>query len=263
MTAGSTRSIPGSITDITPNGAKLDQLTSAQISELRSSTFVKDVPKVRVDINGSTPFDTNNFFKVSFQNGPSSVFLKSMSINLNPVHAFFDPTNNPPGLSGTPFGLSGLQGLAAGDITVSGNTDGSSLLTLNFANGAFATGDAFNFGIDIDLLSCVDCFGAQPSELAGALFSFAFSDGFGSTAAMSGTTFVADSTEVVDPINGISFDPTLLTTPPGFVAPPQLVIPAETPAVVPEPGGHGMLLTMAVLLFVVARRTARQVRAVT
>ena len=40
MTQGSDRSIPGSINDIAPDGANLDQLTAAQITEANSSGFV-------------------------------------------------------------------------------------------------------------------------------------------------------------------------------------------------------------------------------
>jgi hypothetical protein len=251
MSAGSVRSIPGGIGDIAPTGAALDQLTADQITQLRSSPFVKDVPKVQVDISGSTPFNTNDFFRVTFNTGPSNVFLNSLSINLAPVNAFFDPTDNPPGLDGSPFALSGLTGLSAGDISVSGATDGSQLLTLNFGAGTFGIGDAFSFGIDVDLLSCVDCFGATPAELAGSLFSFNFSDGFGSMSAMSGTSFIADSTDVVDLFTGITFDTRLLATPPGFTAPPQVIIPPETPVgfTVSEPGTH-LLIACALLALV-------------
>jgi hypothetical protein len=236
MTAGSSRSIPGGIGDIAPNGANLDQLTADQVTKMRASPFVKDVPKVKVDINGSTPFDTNNFFKVTFNTGSANVFMKSMSIDLIPVNAFFDPTNNPPGLDGSPFATSSLVGLAPGDISVSGNTDGSQLLTLNFVSGTFAVGDSFSFGIDIDLLNCIDCFGAQPSELAGALFSFLFTDGFGSTAAMSGTSFLADSQ---DPVS-VFFDPSITTppTPPGFVPPIGILGPPDP---VPGPSSISLL----------------------
>jgi hypothetical protein len=230
MTAGSNRSIPGGIGDIAPDGANVDKLTANQVTQMRSSPFVKDIPRVQVDINGSTPFDSNDFFKVKFNTGPSNVFLKSISIDLTPVNAIFDPTDAPPGFAGSPFSTSSLVGLGAGDISVSGNVDGSKNLTLSFSPGTFAVGDSFNFGIDIDLLSCVDCFGAQPDELAGALFSFLFTDGFGSMAAMSGTSFLADSQ---DPV-GVFFDPNMTTppTPTGFIVPTGTLDPTDP---VPEP----------------------------
>ncbi|GJJ02395.1 hypothetical protein RugamoR64_29330 [Duganella rhizosphaerae] len=237
LTTGSVRNIPGGLGDITPSGAMLDQLTTAQVNQLRSSPFMREVPHVTVDINGSTPFSTNNFFKILFNNG--SNFLKKLSINLGPVAAFFDPTNAPPGTDSSPFSLSGLSGLTASDIAVSGNSDGSQILTLTFADNAFTAGDSFAFGIDIDKFACVDCFGATPQELIGSLFSFSFSDGYGATAAMSGTSFKADSTEIVDML---PFDTSLLTTPPGFVAPVGVVGPIDPVALVPEPGSLMLLL---------------------
>ena len=253
LTAGSARSIPGAIADITPDGASLDQLTAAQITELRSSPFMRVAPQVTVDINGSTPFSTNDFFRVLFNSGTS--FLKRLSINLNAVGAFFDPTSAAPGLSGSPFALSGLSGLISSDISVSGNTDGSQLLTLTFADNAFMSGDSFAFGIDIDKFTCIDCFGATPAELAGSIFSFDFGDGFGVAAAMSGTSFMADSTDITDIL---PFDVSLLTTPPGFIAPVGVIGPLDP---IPEPNSI-MLLAVALLgLACSARRKSRPMRA--
>jgi hypothetical protein len=44
MTAGSARAIPGSINDIYPSGAGLDQLTTAQINQAKSSQYAQAVP---------------------------------------------------------------------------------------------------------------------------------------------------------------------------------------------------------------------------
>jgi hypothetical protein len=250
LTAGSVRNIPGGLGDIMPDGAKLDQLSAAQVTKLRSSPFMREVPKVTVDINGSTPFSTNNFFRILFNSGAN--FLKKLIINLGPVGAFFDPTNTIPGSSGSPFTLSGLNGLAASDITVSGNTDGSQSLTLTFADNAFLAGDSFAFGIDIDKFSCIDCFGATPAELAGSLFSFSFSDGYGATAAMSGTSFMADSTDIE---SILPFDTSLLATPPGFVAPVGVLDPSD-PVVVPEPDSFLLVsIGLFALLYLQRRRS--------
>jgi hypothetical protein len=61
MTQGSDRSVPSSINDIVPDGAALDQLTAAQINQVRSSLFVNEIPEVTVTTTDSTADDTNNF----------------------------------------------------------------------------------------------------------------------------------------------------------------------------------------------------------
>ena len=267
MTSGGSRTpLPG-LGDIAPSGANLDQLSQVQIDQIRCNMgltcatnspnpYVKIAPKVTVDIFGSTPFMTNNFFSVSFSKSSPGVYLKSMTIDLAPVDAFFDPTNNPPGFAGSPFLTSGLLGLADADINLSGITDGDTKLTLTFANDAFVKGDSFKFGIDIDMAAFPDFFGAEPSQLAGALFSFAFSDGFGSLAAMSGRTFAADSTDVVDLVSGITIDPaSLLASPPGFVPPANRSF--DDIDSVPEPGSAVlMLIGLAFLGFVRLRIAA-------
>ncbi len=43
MSSGSVRSVPGSINEIVPNGADLDELTAAQISTARSSKYARDI----------------------------------------------------------------------------------------------------------------------------------------------------------------------------------------------------------------------------
>jgi hypothetical protein len=189
MTRGSDRSVPSGVGDITPDGANLSQLTTDQIDEIRTSPFVVPVPEVTVDTNGSTPFDTDNFFDVDFTAGTGApgVSLLSLTMDLTPVDAFFDPTNDAPvfvfpGGDGSPFMTSGLVGLAAGDISIVDGDDGDQMMTINFTPGAFTAGDSFNFGIDIDLLTAVDLFGATPEELIGTIFTYEFSDGFGNQA---------------------------------------------------------------------------------
>jgi hypothetical protein len=253
MTAGSNRSIPGGLGDITPDGANLSQLTSDQQTELRGSPFMKDASRVIVDIKGSTPFDSDDFFNIRFGNAPSGVFLESLQIDLNPVNAFLDPTSSPPGIGPSPFMTSNLAGLDPSEISVLGNTDGSQVLTLEFADNAFMVGDSFSFGTDIDLFSAIDSFGATPEELAGSLFTFRFSDGFGSTAAMSGTTFLADSTDVVN-LASLTFDPSLLATPVGFQPPVGHLGPIDPVVIIPEPEIYAMLLAGLGLVSVVVRR---------
>lgn len=183
MTTGSIRNVPGSINDIAPDGANVDQLTQAQIDEALTSRFLSPIPEVTVDTFGSTPFSTDDFFHVTFADGPNNKTLDWLTLDLSPVNAFFDPTDTiAPGLDGSPFALSSLNSISASDIVVSGDTDGSQLLRIDFLNDAFEVGDSFDFGIDIDLFSKVDQFGAEPFELEGALFTFGFSDQYTVTA---------------------------------------------------------------------------------
>jgi hypothetical protein len=248
MTAGSTRNIPNGVGNIAPDGTNLDQLTAEQITQIRSSPFVKQKPKLVVDTTGSTPFDTNDFFRVNWQSGSTSTFLHSMTLNLAPVGAFFDPTNNPPGLDGSPFALSNLLGLLASDISVSGNIDGSQLLTLTFADNAFNPGDSFNFGIDVDLLSCIDCFGATPTELTGSQFSFNFSDGFAVAAGLGADIdFVADTSQPSAMFGGAASSPGGPSVPPGVLGP-------SDPVTVPEPSTIGLLTAGLTALVMLRRR---------
>ena len=250
LTRGIDRTIPSGLGDITPDGSNLSQLTTDQQTQLRSSPFMKEASRVIVDIRGSTPYDTDDFFNITFGNAPSGVFLESLQIDLRPVNAFLDPTTSPPRTSPSSFLTSNLAGLDSGEISVAGNTDGSQLLTLNFADNAFTVGDSFSFGTDIDLFSAIDAFGATPAQLAGSLFTFTFSDGFGSTAAMNGTTFLADSTDVVN-LASLTFDPSLLATPVGFQEPVGYLGPIDP---VPEPETYAMFLAGLGLMAVLARR---------
>jgi hypothetical protein len=204
LTAGNSRSVPDGVGNITPSGSDLSQLTAEQIAKIRTSPLLNQVPEVIIDTNGSTPFNTNNFFLVDFKKGPANVFLQSLTVDLAPVKAFFDSTNAPPGLSGSPFGVANLNGINASDITLVGGNDalnGKQQLTLNFAPNSFAQGDSLRFGLDIDLFSNIDAFGATPQELIGSLFSFKFSDGFGAQSAI-GSDLIASS---LDPLSFLSF----------------------------------------------------------
>jgi hypothetical protein len=250
MSNGDTRSIPTTDANITPDGTKLDQLTAAQITQIRSSALVKQKPNLIVDTQGSTPFDTNNFFRVNWQGGSSSTYLHSMTMNLAPVNAFFDPTDNPPGIGGSPFATSGFSGLAPGNITVSGETDGSQLLTLTFADNTFNPGDFFSFGIDIDLFNCIDCFGVTPEQLAGAQFAFNFSDGLSVAAGLSADfNFQASTLQPSALYNGAPADPGGPVLPPGTIDPPDYV-----PS--PEPATIGLFTAGLAMLALLRRRRA-------
>jgi len=209
MTSGSNRTTPDSLANITPDGASLSQLTTAQINQILSSPFLNAIPEVVVDTNGSTPYDTDDFFLVDFQDGPSNIFLESLSLDLSPVNAFFDSIGSSSdfnflGDAGSPFALSNLNGVDTSDITLLGNNaslDGKQKLTLNFAPNSFTLGDSFRFGLDIDLFDKIDNFGATPEELIGSLFSFTFSDGL-RLKAETGNDLIASS---IKPTTFLSF----------------------------------------------------------
>ncbi|NEO61065.1 MAG: hypothetical protein F6J98_11690 [Moorea sp. SIO4G2] len=245
MTEGGSRSVPNGLANIFPDGANLSQLTMAQIDQIRSSPLLNQVPEVMVDTNGSTPFNTDDFFLVDFMDGPAGVFLTSLTMDLTPVNTFFDSVNNAPigefpGGDSSPFALSNLSGIDAGDITlVGGNTalDGGQQLTLNFAPNSFTVGDSFRFGIDIDLFSNIDGFGAMPEELIGTLFSFTFSDGFGSQAEIE-NDLIASS---IEPMNILPF----IGQPSGGPQiPPGRITDDPDPEQVPESQNTTALLLM-------------------
>lgn len=252
LTAGSSRQIPDGVANIIPDGLNLSQLTASQKTKLLSSPFLAPVPDVLVDTNGSTPFSTDDFFLVKFQpgTGGSNVFLKSLTLDLTPVNAFFDATNLPPGYSGSPFAISptDLVGLSASDITlVGGNAalNGQQKLKLTFADNAFKSGDSFRFGVDVDLFSAIDAFGATPTELIGSLFSFEFSDGFAAVSALD-DSLSASSTLPTD-------IPTFVGDPSGGPAvPPGTITGGSDPVTVPGP--------LPVLGVFAALRCARKLR---
>lgn len=231
VTAGSGRTIPGSIGDITPDGAGLSLLTQLQIDRIRTSPLVQAAPKITIDTRGSTPFDRNDFFRVSYDEGPSDIGLASLSVDLSPAGAFFDTGNASPGNSGSPFGFSNFVGLSPGDITMLGGTDGSSKVTLQFAKGSFTLHDSFAFSSDIDLFSAIDAFGATPQQLIGIKFDFVFEVGYAVQSELD-ADLVTDSTAVTQVLDmvvppDVSFGPQLA---PGDLPPLGTLDPAD-----PEP----------------------------
>ena len=216
MASGSIREIPTTLADVAPDGKQLSRLEPI-------------LPEITVDTIGSTPFQSTGFFNVKYLAGAATdLFLESIKVNLGPANAFTDPTNTPPGQSGSPFGLSALNGISSSDISVSGISDGSQAFTLGLAKGAFAPGDSFSFGVDIDLLSNIDGFGATPTELKDTAISFAFSNGFMVTQSLDDQI----ASTLIDPLANIDkpallfedFDPLFANSTP------------LDPASVPEPG---------------------------
>jgi hypothetical protein len=177
---GFCRTIPQTTADVAPNGQDL--------------SFIEgDAPAVTVDTIGDTPFQNPSFFNVTFNQGRPDVSLTTLTLNVAPVGAFFDPTILPPGAGPTPFDAINFINtinfvdnetdqtkiLTRSDIQVIGDVDGGTLLTLLLPTGKFDEGDSFSFSIDIDLFSNIDGFGATPAELQGSIFNFGFSHGFG------------------------------------------------------------------------------------
>ena len=222
-----------------------------------ASPFLVPVPDVLIDTRGSTPFVSNDFFLVKFNSGgASNVFLKSLKVDLTPVNAFFDSTNISPGNSSSPFAISAadLIGLSASDITLEGGNaalNGQQSMTLTFADNAFKAGDSFRFGVDIDLFSGIDNFGATPSELIGSLFSFVFSDGFAVQSALDADLTASSTlpnglpTFVGDPSGGANLSPGTITDDPD---------PVPTNGLVTAPGPLPVLGVLSAL------RCARAVR---
>jgi len=222
MTTGNVRSVPDGVGNITPDGAGLGVLTMDQIDEIRdNSPFIDMAPVVTVDTFGSTPFQTDDFFEVAFNMGPVDTYLESLTLDLTPVNAFFDATNDPPGLGGSGFQTSNLSGIAAGEISTASDAalNGQQQLTIDFDPMAFMVGDSFSFGIDVDLFSNIDGFGAEPTQLIGATYSFQFSNGFSTMVAMDASLVASSTTNVT-----------------GIMQPTGMpMIPAMSPVMIPDP----------------------------
>ena len=219
MAPGGIREIPTQLSDVAPDGKQLSRLEPI-------------LPMVQVDTVGSTPFNAQNFFKVNYLSGAAiDLFLTKLTVNLRPADAFTDPTNSPPGRSGSGFGFTNLNGLTLADLSVSGIFDGSQMFEIMIADGAFAPGESFSFGVDIDLFSAIDRFGATPNELRRVVLDFEFSNGF---------TF----TDTLDDLIAVSsFDPlaNIDKTPIAFADPDPL------PSLMPVPAPMLFLPALAVV----------------
>ncbi|TXI30521.1 MAG: PEP-CTERM sorting domain-containing protein [Nitrosomonas oligotropha] len=197
MAAGSIRTIPTGIGDIAPDGLQLDY-------------FNPILPEVTVDMVGATPFLSSDFFDVKFLAGAATdLGLSSLTIDLTPANAFFDVTNAPPGLSGSPFSFGSLHGISAADIAISGLSDGGSILKMDFAADSFTSGDSLSFGMDMDLFSNIDGFGATADELRSSLVTLTFEDGYSVAGDLSTLIFssVFDPNKYVDVFTSRRGDP--------------------------------------------------------
>lgn len=203
MASGSIRTIPTTVDDIAPDGRQLDR-------------FNPFLPEVTVDMIGATPFQSSDFFDVKFLTGAATdLGLRSLTIDLTPANAFFDITNAAPGFSGSPFSYGTLNGLASSDISVTGLSDGNSVLHMVFAENSFTSGDSFSFGMDMDLFSNIDGFGATADELRSALVTLTFENGHTVAGDLSTLLFssVFDPNKYVDVITTRLADPEIGGTP--------------------------------------------------
>lgn len=201
MAEGSIRTIPTGVGDIAPDGLQLDR-------------FDPILPEVTVDMIGATPFQSSNFFDVKFLAGAATdLGLSSLTIDLTPANAFFDITDAPPGVAGSPFNFGSLVGVSATDIAISGLSDGGSILEMAFAADSFTSGDSLSFGLDMDLFSNIDGFGATADELRSSLVTLAFENGYSVAGDLSTLIFssVFDPNRYVDVFTSRRGDP--LATP--------------------------------------------------
>ncbi|HOX69696.1 MAG TPA: M12 family metallo-peptidase [Burkholderiaceae bacterium] len=208
MASGGIRTIPTTVANVAPDGLQLSRLNPI-------------LPNVTVDMIGATPFESSDFFDVKYLAGAASdLGLRSLTINLAPANAFFDITDFEPGTAGSPFSYGRLDGVSASDIAISGLTDGSSLLTMRFAEDSFTSGDSIAFGVDMDLFSNIDGFGATADELRLAEVTLTFEDGHSVAGDLSTLIFASEfdpnrnldvlTTRLADPISAVPAPPSVL-----------------------------------------------------
>ena len=226
MATGSIRTIPTGVGDIAPDGLQLDR-------------FDPILPEVTVDMIGATPFESSDFFDVKFLAAAATdLGLSSLTIDLTPANAFFDITDAPPGVSGSPFNFGSLVGVSANDITISDLSDGGSILNMAFAADSFTSGDSLSFGLDMDLFSNIDGFGATADELRQSWVTLTFENGYSVAGDLSTLIFasVFDPNRYVDVYTSRRGDP--LATP------------------VPEPSSI-WLMSLGLTIIIVAFRGAK------
>ena len=188
MADGSIRRIPSVIGDITPDGASLSQLTSAQIDTILRSHLLNPATIVNVGVQyNSAPFH------VSITGGRDEVFLKSLTFYLSSEDEAKRDLTVPIGSTSSnyPFFFDDLIGINEGEIGSTGSfeigPDGyqRQRLQLTFSDGAFKSGDSFRFGFrgfddpnryELSLLgssvrSVIGSFFVEP-------FEYEFSDGY-------------------------------------------------------------------------------------
>ncbi|MBM5575374.1 PEP-CTERM sorting domain-containing protein [Deefgea sp. CFH1-16] len=147
----------------------------AVIAALLSTSSFAQISASGQIISGTT-FSTNDAFQF-FNNSTAGEYITSLTWDLTPIGGFFDTTTATPGTS--PSGLiintstGGVSAMAPSNTAL----DGKQQVTFSFLGNTFSAGQKFIFGVDTDLLSCIDCSGIDGAGFIGAKVAATFSDG--------------------------------------------------------------------------------------
>jgi PEP-CTERM motif-containing protein len=147
-----------------------------------------------IQLGASSNFQENALLSDGFfsSNGPDNftitnfsdpgVTITSVTIDLSTSAngVFFDPTAAAPGFGFSSVGVVNSGGPETGFFAVTGNTDGSTLLTMSFTD--FDPGETFDFGIDVDHTTGIVRQTVGGFEIEGATLAVTFTGaGFGPT----------------------------------------------------------------------------------
>ncbi len=254
------RTAPGSIADITPNGADTDQLVASQIATAREPLFTVEgatavASRNPMSVTDCTPGGTKCEFQVVVPTAPLGQSLDSIEIrfagltNVQVASSFLDAVFQ--GTPGTGLG-SFLCNYTSSVATTAGGF--GTQVAFSIPAGCFSVGD----------YASLDLYWVDGDTYEAPLsFEFDFSDGVTSTALYNQSTYTADST-----LNS-TWSITGPTQPsPGFVAPPPGEADRDYTAdprlglqSVPEPASLAVLLTGIGVL--AAGRRARRRRSAT
>lgn len=152
----------------------------------------------------NSAIDRNDFFQVSFTNGPSNLFIEQLTLDLSPdSDAFFDFGGGffSPGGFGFPPALSNNSDIVGADIDNTVLSADLKTLTTTFVGGAFGVGETLEFGVDTDFVGPgIGLFGLiDPGAafgLADITFSVQLSDGRSGTGTFEVESFFKPSKSV-------------------------------------------------------------------
>ncbi|MCB5194755.1 PEP-CTERM sorting domain-containing protein [Deefgea salmonis] len=147
----------------------------AIIAALLSTSSFAQISASGQIISGTT-FSTNNAFQF-FNTSTAGEYITSLTWDLTPIGGFFDTTAANPGNSYSGLVINTSTGGVSATAPSDAALDGKQKVTFNFAGNTFAAGQKFIFGVDTDLLSCIDCNGINGAGFIGAKVAATFSDG--------------------------------------------------------------------------------------